>query len=200
MAEKIAEAASGQPNRRSAVKHAAIIAATVELLESQGAGALSVEGIASRAGVGKQTIYRRWPNAAAVVMEAYRDRIFSPVAPASPSRSARQQLLEDLLGLAERFSHPGTRKAFASMAFSAETNPELDDDFRRIVFGPRREAVFELLKIGQARGEIRKDANLEIVADALYGPLIHRLTTGHAALDSAFVRGLVKELFRGLKP
>ena len=200
MAEEIPEAAPAQPSRRSAAKHAAIIAATVELLESQGAGALSVEGIASRARVGKQTIYRRWPNAAAIVMEAYRDRIFSPVAPASPDRSARKQLLADLLGLAERFSRPGTRKAFASMAFSAETNPELDDDFRRIVFGPRREAVFELLKIGQARGEIRADVNFEIVADALYGPLIHRLTTGHAPLDSTFVRGLVKELFRGLKP
>lgn len=196
--EKSAQAT--RKTRRSASKHAAIIAATVELLETRGAGALSVEGIASRAGVGKQTIYRRWPNAAAVVMEAYRDRIFPPFAAASTTRSAREQLLADLLETAKRFSHPGTRTAFASMAVSAETNPELEENFRRIVFGPRRDVVLELLRIGQERGEVSTDANLEIAADALYGPLIHRMMTGHAPVDEAFVRVLVKQVFRGIEP
>ena len=188
------------PGRRSATKHAAILAAAVELVESQEAGAVTIEGIAARAGVGKQTIYRRWPNAAAVVMEAYRDRIFPPPAPLAATRSARKQLVEDLILLADSFSNLGARRALSSMAFSAATHPAVGEDFRRIVFGPRREAARALLRLGQEQGEIRADAKLEIVLEALYGPLIHRLMFGHGPVDATFVRGLIKELFRGLEP
>ena len=60
---------AGRP--RSEEAHQAILNATVELLAEQGYSALTVEGVASRAGVGKATIYRRWPSKLPLVVEAF---------------------------------------------------------------------------------------------------------------------------------
>src|SRR5918994_5782648 len=57
--------------RRSQRAHAAIVTATQELLVERGYGNLTIQGVAARAGVGKQTIYRWWPSRAALVLEAY---------------------------------------------------------------------------------------------------------------------------------
>ena len=57
--------------RRSERSHEAILAATQRLLLERGYRELTIEGIAARAGVGKQTIYRWWPSKAALVLEAY---------------------------------------------------------------------------------------------------------------------------------
>src|SRR5262249_49741082 len=61
--------------RRSQQSHQAILAATLALLGDGGYRAATIEGIAARAGVGKQTIYRWWPSRAALVMEAYEQRV-----------------------------------------------------------------------------------------------------------------------------
>ncbi len=66
------QTAPPDPRRRSDASHAAILAATVELLEEGGYRALTIEGVARRAGVGKQTIYRWWDGSkAALVLEAF---------------------------------------------------------------------------------------------------------------------------------
>src|SRR5918992_5737744 len=57
--------------RRSERSHRAIVAATQELLVERGYPGVTIEGVAARAGVGKQTIYRWWPSRAALVLEAY---------------------------------------------------------------------------------------------------------------------------------
>src|ERR671914_2594511 len=62
---------SARGRRRSERAHAAIVAATQELLVERGYRNLTIEGVAARAGVGKQTIYRWWPSRAALVLEAY---------------------------------------------------------------------------------------------------------------------------------
>src|SRR5437899_3103075 len=61
--------------RRNPESHRAILRATLELLEERGYGAATIEGVAARAGVGKQTIYGWWPSRAALVMEAYEERV-----------------------------------------------------------------------------------------------------------------------------
>src|SRR3954471_7262811 len=60
-----------QGRRRSNKSHKAILQAALDLLEQDGYRALTIEAIAARAGVGKQTIYRWWPSKAAVVLEAF---------------------------------------------------------------------------------------------------------------------------------
>ena len=61
--------AAGRP--RSEEAHRAILNATLELLVEVGYSALTVEGVAQRAGVGKATIYRRWNSKLLLVIEAY---------------------------------------------------------------------------------------------------------------------------------
>ena len=69
LAEDITVRAPGRP--RCAITHQAILDCANDLLEEIGFANMSVEGIAARAGVGKATIYRRWPNKASVVMDAF---------------------------------------------------------------------------------------------------------------------------------
>ncbi len=70
-AAETSERAGERGRRRSERSHAAIVAATQELLVERGYRELTIEGVAARAGVGKQTIYRWWPSRAALVLEAY---------------------------------------------------------------------------------------------------------------------------------
>ena len=61
------------PARRSERAHTAILEATRDLIVEVGYDSMSIEGIAARAGVGKQTIYRWWPSKAAVLLDAFLD-------------------------------------------------------------------------------------------------------------------------------
>ena len=62
------------PARRSERAHRAILDATGELIADQGLASTSIDQIAARAGVGKQTIYRWWPNKAALVLTYAKER------------------------------------------------------------------------------------------------------------------------------
>ena len=63
------------PRRRRDSSHRAILAATRDLVREHGYAALTIEGVAARAGVGKQTIYRWWPSKGAVAIEAFLDEV-----------------------------------------------------------------------------------------------------------------------------
>src|SRR5579859_5921183 len=67
---------SGRP--RSVRSHAAILDATLHMLAEQGIRGSSIEAIAARAGVGKMTIYRRWPSKEALILEALRTFFTEP--------------------------------------------------------------------------------------------------------------------------
>ncbi|MBU0944098.1 MAG: TetR/AcrR family transcriptional regulator [Proteobacteria bacterium] len=186
-----------QTRRRSKQAHEAIIAATLELIEEKGYLGLSIEGIAARAGVGKQTIYRWWPSKAALTIEAYSQKVTSTLQ--SPDTGSLQLDLEELLGtIFTRIRIAPTSKVMTGLIAEAQTAPDVGEQFYTGFIKKRRELLFALIQKGINRGEVPPDTDMEIAADTLFGPMWYRLLLGHAPLDQKFAKKLVEQLMVGL--
>ena len=167
-----------------------------DLLE-QGFRAVTVDSISAKTGIAKTSIYRRWPNKAAMVMEAFLFRIGPGIEfPRKPSyvESIRLQML----ALAKAFRGP-----FGSMIKAllgeAQFDAELAEAFRTRWITPRREAAKEVIQSAIKNKEIRPDVDLDEALDALYGWLYYRLMIGSGSLSDACVRGIFSAVMDGLR-
>ncbi len=186
----------GRP--RSEGTRRAILRAARELLEEGGPGAVTMEAVAERARVGKPTVYRSWPDRHAVAMAALMEE--TDASGWRPRRSsALKELGAELVRIVERFS-TGTGRHITTMLAAADQDSELSKAFRNHFVLTRRAEGRALLERARDEGDLRPDADLEVALDLLYGPLFFRLLMGHAPLDAAFARKLVRELRMGLSP
>jgi AcrR family transcriptional regulator len=183
--------------RRSERSHRAILAATQELLLERGYADVTIEGIAARAGVGKQTIYRWWPSRAALVLEAYLAGEEAVQLPAE-GRSAREDVRALLEWLIAVLAEPTGGPVVAGLVSDLQRDPVLAEGFRRDVVPARREGMLAALERGRVRGEIREDADLELAVDALHGAVFYRLLLSGKPLDAAFADRLADQALAGL--
>jgi AcrR family transcriptional regulator len=186
--------APGRP--RSERAHRAILRAANELLESDGFAAVTVEAIAERAGVSKATIYRWWPNRAAVVMDGFLSIVSSEV-PFPHTGHAREDIRIHMRRLAEAFGGKMGRTVAALIA-EGQADPELAEALRSRWLSIRRTEAREILELGIERGELRDDIDPEVAVDVLYGPIYYRMLVGHAPLDGDFADVLADHAFAGL--
>jgi AcrR family transcriptional regulator len=183
--------------RRSERSHRAIIGATQELLVERGYPGVSIEGIAARAGVGKQTIYRWWPSKAALVLEAYlagEDAVPHP----EETDSTREDMRALLGWLVAVLAQPTGGAVVAGLVAELPHDRDLAEGFHRDVVPARREAMLAALERGRERGEIREDADLELAVDELHGAVFYRLLLSGEPLDEAFVERLADQVLAGI--
>jgi AcrR family transcriptional regulator len=183
----------GRP--RSERAHRAILLAANELLESEGFAAVTMEAIAERAGVSKATVYRWWPNRAAVVMDGFLSIVSSEV-PFPHTGHAREDIQIHMRRLSEAFSGKIGRTVAALIA-EGQSNPELAEALRSRWLSVRRTEAREILELGIERGELREGIDLEVAVDVLYGPIYYRMLVGHAPLDDDFADALADHVFAG---
>jgi AcrR family transcriptional regulator len=183
--------------RRSGRSHEAIIAATQQLLVERGYPALTIEGIAARAGVGKQTIYRWWPSKAALVLEAYLAGSEAVAQPAA-NRTAREDVRALLGWLIAVLAQPIGGHVIAGLVGDLQHDADLAEGFQRDVVPARRAAMLAALERARARGEVRADADLELAVDALHGAVFYRLLLSGEPLDDDFADRLTGQTLAGL--
>lgn len=189
--------ASERGRRRSERSHQAIIAATRELLVERGYADATIEAIAGRAGVGKQTIYRWWPSRAALVLEAYLSSA-DVVTPPNPGRTLRDDVRALLSWLIAVLAEPTGGHVVAGLVADIQHDPVLAEGFHRDVVPARREAMLAALERGKERGEIRADADLELAIDALHGAVFYRLLLSGEPLDDGFAARLADHVLEGV--
>lgn len=159
----------GRPRSERAEK--AILEATLDLLvEEAGVAGVTIEAVAARAGVGKTTIYRRWPNKERLIIEALASTKSPVVVPHG------SDLREDLVALAKAV-RPGTDPR-ADCAWNilggAGKHPELARQFQQEVIQPRREVMRTVLRRGIERGEIDPDIDIEAAITMIVGAITLR--------------------------
>ena len=185
-------AASARPSTgraRNEQSRRAILDAALQLAQHD-LGMLTVDQIAARAGVGKQTIYRWWPSKWAVVLDALLDRAEREVVAESGG-----PLQVDLAGFLTSTFLAITRDGGAGPLLKAlMAQAQLDAAFaalwRERFLLPRRQALVRLLRAAAQRGETPPDLDADVTADLLFGGLWYRLLAGHAPLDGAYARQL----------
>ncbi len=168
-----APASRGPGRPRDAGRDRAILAAALRILQKQGYGGLTIEGVAAAAGVGRPTIYRRWPSKPALVVAALVGS--NQVAlPSVDTGSLRGDLIEVQRRQIELISAPNARRVTAGLVADLATDLELAEKYVHDYLAPRRATVWEVLQRGVDRGELHADADFAFVYDLLLGPLFMR--------------------------
>jgi AcrR family transcriptional regulator len=162
------------PGRPRDARHdQSILDATLGILLEQGYRGVTIEGVAARAGVGRPTIYRRWPSKPAVVVAALvqSDRL---ALPAPDTGSLRNDLIAVQRHQVERMNSPDARRVTAGLIADLADDPELGDTYVSQFLAPRRATVWEVLQRGVDRGELDADVDFAFAYDLLVGPLFMR--------------------------
>jgi len=178
---------------------ASILRVALELGEESGFDGLTVEGIAARAGVAKTTIYRRWPNAWAIVMDAFLAEV-TRTAPLQERATARESFAASMRLLARAY-RGRQGKILRPLLGRAQVDANLREAVRKRWVEPRRQVAREIIRRGIESGELRTGLDADVVLDALYGPFYHRLLAPYddSAISDAYVDLLVDTVFRGLE-
>jgi AcrR family transcriptional regulator len=188
--------AVGNP-RRSVNSHASILRAAADLVGRVGYANASIERIAAEASVGKQTIYRWWPNKAALFIEVYRGLI-----PADIFGDDTGSLAGDLEGLLTRLSrlYSGTPAGtiLSGLIAEAQTVSELAEQLRETYVAPRRAIIGGIFERAAARGEIAPLEDTNFASDLISGAVWFHLLLGERQLDRKFKKQLIGAVLQGL--
>jgi AcrR family transcriptional regulator len=186
----------GRPRSERAAR--AIIDATIGLLaEEGGVPGVSIEAVAARAGVGKTTIYRRWPNKEALIIDALAD-LKAPF-PEPRGDSARDDLTAIAHALVSDQVDKKRLECYWSIIGGAERYPELMSRFTREVVEPRRDIVRMVLRRGIDTGELRADLDVEVTVWMFMGALAHRArAVGAGPVPADFPERFVDALMAGI--
>jgi len=168
-----------------------ILEAVLEEIGLVGYGALTIEAVAARAGVGKSTIYRHWSGKLALVEDAFRTLKAEALVPDSGTLRERIiSFLEQVAGLVEDSTYSSCMPALIE---AAERDPQVRE-FHCKFAAERRAVLVDVLREAVTAGELPADTNPEFLADALTGPIvIHRLML-HEPFDPKLIPALVHQL------
>jgi AcrR family transcriptional regulator len=156
-----------------------------------------MEAVAARAAVSKPTVYRWWPDrhavAMAALMEGETDERLT-----SSRQAGIARLRQQLRAIAKRLA-TSTGRHVTSMIAAAEPETELSKAFRNHFVLARRAEGRILLEQAIKNHEVRRDLDIEIALDLLYGPLFFRLLMGHAPLDESLMDQVLDAALAGMR-
>ncbi|MEW2622502.1 TetR/AcrR family transcriptional regulator [Streptomyces sp. NPDC048106] len=192
----------GRP--REAQTDDAILGAAREILVRDGYARLSMEKVATAAGVGKPTLYRRWSSKAALVGDVVLSSFLARTpAPPTLDRDARAPAAERLVAWCQAFATTAADPDHAAMVLAltaaAAESPLTAESLYRHHTRPQHEALVHCLRSGVERGEFRADADLEAAADAVIGSVVYQLLTRTHTDSLARTENLLKLLLAGLR-
>jgi len=188
----------GRP--RSEAVERSIIEAVIELLEDGvPLSELSIERIARTAGVGKATIYRRWNGKEELFVDVVRTA--EPADAELPGTSMR----DDLVALLEQLRQRGLMTRSSALLHNVfaqmKSSPKVWDAYHAIVVAPRRRKQLDILRRGQANGELRADVDLDLLNDLFVGPMLFRtIMLPGSALPEGLSEQIVDSVLEGLRP
>jgi AcrR family transcriptional regulator len=183
--------------------HDAILAATRDLLVEGGYAEVSMDRVAEQAGVGRQTIYRRWPSKAPLVAEA----VLESYEQSQPAQLPdTDDVIADLRvwmdGAAEFVALPEHTVLLRALAAAAAEDSGDNEMLFQQLTSPQRERLATRLRTGMDAGQIRAGVDAEAVAEALIGAVLIRLLAPPVATDGVgrTFDGLFDAIVGGLTP
>jgi AcrR family transcriptional regulator len=174
-----------------------VMSGTIELIERHSYQSVTVDAIVRASGVSKSTIYRHWPSRESLVLEALTHR--TNVATNTPDTGdAFADLHTYIAKLAAYLNFGAGASTVANVVRDALNDDDFGDLLRATMVHNRRRTFATIIRLGQTRKQIPPDIDVEIVVDALYGAIHHRVLVTREPLDKAFVDGLAALAARSL--
>jgi AcrR family transcriptional regulator len=186
------------PRPRSEQADRAIIDAAISLFAEHGVEGLCIEKVAAKAGVGKATIYRRWPGKEDLLLDALA-ALKTPL-PEPRGDSVREDLVALMQAMASDYADPARAREFALLLGEGAKYPRLMAKYTGTVVEPRREVIRSVLRRGVASGELRPDVDVDVALFMLTGAVIARGKDQPEAISASYAQRVVDELLAGLTP
>jgi AcrR family transcriptional regulator len=186
----------GRPRSERADR--AIIEAALSVFAESGTEGLCIERVAARAGVGKATIYRRWPGKEDLLLDAI-GALQNPL-PEPAGKSVRADLVAILGAMRDSVADPRRAREFALLLGEGAKYPRLMARYVETILEPRREVIRSVLRRGVAAGELRPDADIEVALFMLTGAVLARGKYDPGSFPPGYVERVVDELLLGLAP
>lgn len=174
-----------------------ILHSAADLLAEQGLARITVDAIAERSGAGKATIYRWWPDKAAVLIDAFRESIAREL-PFPRTGDLREDIRQQLLIFFQVMS--GNRgRIFSGFIAAAQTDESVAEAFRQMWIAPRRAEAKEALLEYQIKGELDPDLDLDCAIEILFAPLYYRMMTGWGPVTDDYIDRVTDTALHGLR-
>jgi AcrR family transcriptional regulator len=187
----------GRPRRASA--RPAIIEAALELLADRGFAETTIDAIAARAGVGRNTIYRRWSSKEELIADALHE--LTAELDVHEADDLYGLLLDWIRDFARVFADPTFGRILPAVLGELQRNPVFARVYSERVVRPRYDALVELLEQARDRGELRPDVDVEQAADLIAGPpFVRLLPVGLPPLTERYAEELLETIWRGIAP
>lgn len=189
----------GNRHGRSEQARQAVLEAVDDLLVERGFAGVTMEGIAARAGVAKQTIYRWWPSKVDILLEAFTDDMAEHLAPPDLGDLGRD-LSAHLHTLADFLTQTDPGAVFRALAGQAQHDPAVAARFREDCLSQQRTRDRLPFERALARGDLPETLDIDLAVDQLLGPLYYRVLVTGDPVPKEFTDNLVAAFLRSQPP
>jgi AcrR family transcriptional regulator len=176
---------------------AKVLAAAHRLLETEGLGSVTFGRVSRETGVSRTTLYRHWSSPSELVSEAW-----GRVAP-SNQVSHTDELQDDLVAVfravRDVVESSTMRRSLPALLVAAQRDPVISSLHARFV-RDRRQPIVERLRAAIADGQIRADADPELLVDLLSGPIFYRQLLRRTRTSDDDVRAMVAAALSSVRP
>ncbi|GAA1724194.1 TetR/AcrR family transcriptional regulator [Isoptericola hypogeus] len=176
-----------------------MLAAAGRLLLRDGLPAVTFDRVAAEAGASRTTLYKWWPSPGALAAEAYFARSERELA-FPDTGDLRADLISQLGAFVRWLMDEGAQQPMAELIGAAQLDPDLARAWSQTYAQPRRELARVRLRAAQQRGQLRDDADLDVIVDQLWGACYHRLLVLRVPFDDSIVEPLVDHALHGAAP
>ncbi|WP_208026145.1 TetR/AcrR family transcriptional regulator [Amycolatopsis acidicola] len=178
------------PRRRGAARTDELLEVTLELAVEVGYAGLSIEAVARRAGVGKHTIYRRWPSKAALLLDAL-SRVWTADLNYRGTGDVRADLREQFLRSAPALATTPIGPVYRAVIAEAQSDEALRATLHEMFLANVEQSTLDRITRAQQAGELVPDVDLTFAAEVLCGALYYRGLLSTRPIDEAAVDSLL---------
>ena len=168
-----------------------ILGATLQVLADMGYDRLTMDAVATAAKASKATLYRRWNGKASLVIDALLSVKGTPEVP--DTGTLRGDLLATFCGLGGLTDHESVA-TFASVLTAISIDEDFAEQFRTQVIAPKAAASRTVFERARDRGELRDGADIDLLAPALAGIMLHRLFLMGIAPDEDTIARVIDQI------
>ncbi|WP_184569026.1 TetR/AcrR family transcriptional regulator [Streptomyces zagrosensis] len=186
-------------SRRSERSRRAILDAALELVGEVGFGKLTIEAIAARAGVGKQTIYRWWPSKAAVLFDSFLDQSDGAPEIVLPDTGDLAADLKTVLrATVDGMGDPKYALPTRALIAESQNDPELGAEINARILEPQLAAWTERLRVAQQAGQIAAGIDMRVTVEMIVGSIFHRWSLRTLPMSHAYADAIVEQVLHGI--
>jgi AcrR family transcriptional regulator len=198
MSSEISSVGPSRGRPRSDQVDQSILRAAAALLSERGLDAMTIEDVAARAGVGKSSIYRRWPTKGTLALDAFLVDFLTQQPPVDTG-VLEDDLREALTLWAAAVVGTPTGRALVGLISEAQTDEDLAQGWSARVVTPVREQHRTMVDRAIQRSEVPVDTDVDVIMDLLYGAAYHRLLQRHLAITPQFIELVARMVAEGAK-